>query len=146
MKIFWQSFVSQVNGASYLARLQDHLNEMAAPGTEVEVFGMDPPDRDFGRLSELRCGIQAIDAGLGAEEAGYDAFVMGHFQDPGLYELRSALRIPVKGLDAYIADLNAKKYRNARPGIRKKPWGSRDADIADPFGNRLTFYEEIPAP
>lgn len=97
MKIYWQSFVSQVNGAAYLARLQDHLNEMAAPGTAVEVFGMDPPDRDFGRLSELRCGIQAIDAGLGAEDSGYDAFVMGHFQDPGLYELRSALRIPVIG-------------------------------------------------
>jgi len=97
MKIYWQSFVSQVNGASYLARLQDYLNGLAAPGTQVDVRGMDPPDRDFGRLSELRCGIQAIDAGLGAEEAGYDAYVMGHFQDPGLYELRSALRIPVIG-------------------------------------------------
>ncbi|MCY4239540.1 MAG: aspartate/glutamate racemase family protein [Rhodospirillaceae bacterium] len=97
MKIYWQSFVSQLNGASYLARLQEYLKALAAAGTEVEVFGMDPPDRDFGRLSELRCGIQAIDAGLRAEEAGYDAFVMGHFQDPGLYELRSALRIPAIG-------------------------------------------------
>ena len=97
MRIYWQSFVDKTVGASYLGRLQSYLNGIAAPGTTVDVFGMTPPDRDFGRLSELRCGIQAIDAGLGAEEQGYDGFVMGHFQDPGLYELRSALHIPVVG-------------------------------------------------
>lgn len=97
MKIYWQSFVDGVVGASYLARLQDYLREIAAPGTEVTVFGMTPPDRDFGRLSEMRCAIQAVAAGIDAEDAGYDAFVMGHFQDPGLYELRSTLRIPVIG-------------------------------------------------
>jgi Asp/Glu/hydantoin racemase len=97
MRIFWQSFVDEVIGASYLGRLQDYLNGIAAAGTTVEVFGMTPPDRDFGRLSELRCGLQAIESGLGAEEDGYDCYVMGHFQDPGLYELRSALRIPVIG-------------------------------------------------
>lgn len=97
MKIFWQSFVDRKIGASYLDRLERYLNQIAAPGTEVSVFGMSPPDRDFGRLSELRCGLQAIDAALGAEEAGYDCFVMGHFQDPCLYDIRSALRIPVIG-------------------------------------------------
>ncbi|MFC3219472.1 aspartate/glutamate racemase family protein [Tianweitania populi] len=84
-------------GAAYLRRLEDYLNGIAAAGTQVEVSGISPPDRDFGRLAEFRCAIHAIDAGIGAEEAGYDAVVMGHFQDPGLYELRSALRIPVVG-------------------------------------------------
>ncbi len=97
MRIFWQSFVDANTAGAYLEALQAYLNRIAAPGTEVEVFGMVPPDRDFGRLSELRCGIQAIDAGIGAEEDGYDCFVMGHFQDPCLYDLRATLSIPVIG-------------------------------------------------
>ena len=32
-----------------------------------------------------------------AERAGYDAFVIGHFQEPGLLEIRGALDIPVIG-------------------------------------------------
>ena len=97
MKIFWQSFVDATINAPYMRRLSDYLNGIAAPGTSVHVEGIGPPDRDFGRLAELRCAITAIDNGIAAEEAGYDAYVMGHFQDPGLYELRSALRIPVVG-------------------------------------------------
>lgn len=97
MRIYWQSFVDAKLGVSYLARLESYLNEIAAPGTQVEVHGISPPDRDFGRLAEFRCAVQAVDNGIGAEENGYDAYVMGHFQDPGLYELRSALRIPVIG-------------------------------------------------
>lgn len=97
MNIFWQSFVDASINAPYMKRLSDYLNSIAAPGVKVHVEGISPPDRDFGRLAELRCAITAIDNGLAAEEAGYDAYVMGHFQDPGLYELRSALRIPVVG-------------------------------------------------
>lgn len=97
MRIFWQSFVDASVNAPYLRKLSVYLNEIAAPGTSVHVEGMSPPDRDFGRLSEFRCSILAINNGLGAEDNGFDAYVMGHFQDPGLYELRSALRIPVVG-------------------------------------------------
>ncbi|WP_299417172.1 aspartate/glutamate racemase family protein [uncultured Sulfitobacter sp.] len=97
MRIYWQSFVDANTAGAYLETLQSYLNGIAAAGTQVEVFGMAPPDRDFGRLSELRCGIQAIDAGIGAEEAGYDCFVMGHFQDPCLYDLRATLSMPVVG-------------------------------------------------
>jgi len=97
VRIFWQSFVDQATSAPYMARLATYLNEIAASGTTVHVEGITPADRDFGRLSELRCAIQAIDNGLAAQERGFDAYVMGHFQDPGLYELRSALTIPVVG-------------------------------------------------
>ncbi len=98
MRIFWQSFVDSTTSAAYLAKLADYLNEIAAPGTSVQVEGLSPPDRDFGRLSEFRCAVQAVDNGLAAEESGFDAYVMGHFQDPGLYELRSALSIPAIGV------------------------------------------------
>jgi hypothetical protein len=62
------------------------------------VRGVSPANRDFGRLTELRCAIRAISNGIDAERAGYDVYVLGHFQDPGLYELRSTLSIPVVGV------------------------------------------------
>lgn len=97
MRIYWQSFVDRDQNAPYLDRLSAYLNRIADPGTEVVVEGLSPPDRDFGRLTEFRCAALAIDNALAAEEQGFDAYVMGHFQDPGLYEARSALRIPVVG-------------------------------------------------
>jgi catechol 2,3-dioxygenase-like lactoylglutathione lyase family enzyme len=61
----------------------------------------------------------------------------GHHGDatPG-----SALRIEVEALDELQAELTAKNYRYARPGIEQQPWG-RDMSITDPFGNRLIFSE-----
>jgi allantoin racemase len=97
MRIFWQSFVDATVSGPYLHKLAGYLNGIAAPGTTVHVEGLSPPDRDFGRLSEFRCSIIAVDNGLAAEDQGFDAYVIGHFQDPGLYELRSALRIPTIG-------------------------------------------------
>ncbi len=98
MRVYWQSFVDEEASAPYLARLAGYLSGIAAPGVSVDVRGISPADRDFGRLAELRCAIRAIANGVEAEQAGYDVFVLGHFQDPGLYELRSALRIPVVGV------------------------------------------------
>jgi len=97
MRLLWQSFVDQAENAAYFKRLHVHLSGLAAPGTTVELKGMSPPDRDFGRLTEFRCAIQVVENALAAEQAGYDGFVLGHFQDPGLYEARSALRIPAIG-------------------------------------------------
>jgi len=98
MRIFWQSFIDETASRPYMERLGAYLNAIAAPGNSVTVAGISPPDRDFGRLSELRCAVLAIDNAIAAEEDGYDVCVLGHFQDPGLYELRSALRVPVVGV------------------------------------------------
>ena len=98
MRIWWQSFVDPLQNEPYLARLGEYLNEIADADTAVDVQGMAPGDRHFGRLTEFRCAALAVDNALEASAQGYDAFVMGHFQDPGLYEARSALAIPVVGL------------------------------------------------
>jgi allantoin racemase len=98
MRIWWQSFVDPAQTAPYLERLTAYLSEIAGHDTNVEVHGITPPDRDFGRLAEFRCAALAIDNALESSDQGYDAFVMGHFQDPGLYEGRSAVSIPVLGL------------------------------------------------
>ena len=56
----------------------------------------------------------------------------------------TTLYIRMEGIDALHAELNAKQYGNARPGLQRVDWG-RTMEIADPFGNRLRFCEETPA-
>lgn len=97
-KIWYQSFVHPVEQAPYIDRLQAFLDNAASPGIRFEVHGLDPPDRHFHPLTEFRCAAQTIRNALLAERAGYDAFVIGHFQEPGLLEIRGAVDIPVVGL------------------------------------------------
>jgi catechol 2,3-dioxygenase-like lactoylglutathione lyase family enzyme len=54
-----------------------------------------------------------------------------------------AMRIATDELDAFHAELHARQYKYARPGIQSTPWGTRDMTITDPFGNRLTFTVRI---
>lgn len=97
-RLWYQSFVHPVEQAAYIDRLQGALDAAAGPGIKFEVHGLDPPDRLFHPLSEFRCAAQTIRHALEAERAGYDAFVIGHFQEPGLLEIRGAVDIPVVGL------------------------------------------------
>ncbi|MBI3196710.1 MAG: hypothetical protein HYZ40_04195 [Rhodospirillales bacterium] len=97
-RIWYQSFVHPTEQAPYVARLQSLLDGVAGPGVRFEVHGLDPPDRFFHPLTEFRCAAQTIRLALEAERAGYDAFVIGHFQEPGLLEIRGAVDIPVISL------------------------------------------------
>jgi Asp/Glu/hydantoin racemase len=98
VRIWYQSFVHPVEQAPYMQRLQALLDSVAAPDVHFEVHGLDPPDHVFHPLTEFRCAAQVIRHALEAEKAGYDAFVIGHFQEPGLIEIRSSVDIPVIGL------------------------------------------------
>ena len=51
----------------------------------------------------------------------------------------AAVRIAIDDVDAYQAELIAKQYGYARPGVDDTPWGAREMSVKDPFGNRLTF-------
>ena len=97
-KLWYQSFVHPIEQAPYIERLQAALDAAAGPGIRFEVHGLDPPDHLFHPLTEFRCAAQTIRNALEAERAGYDAFIIGHFQEPGLLEIRGALDIPVIGL------------------------------------------------
>lgn len=112
MRIWWQSFVDLEQNEAYRERLTAYLREIADPGTEVTVAGMRPPVRGFGRLSEFRCAALAIENALEAAEHGYDGYVLGHFQDSGLYEARSAVDISVVGLGESTLHWAAKLGRN----------------------------------
>lgn len=54
----------------------------------------------------------------------------------------SAVFLPISGIDAFHAELSAKAYRNARPGIEDAPWGARTMTLLDPSGNRLLFNDK----
>jgi allantoin racemase len=97
-RLWYQSFVHPTEQAPYIERLQGLLDAAVAPGIRFEVHGLDPPDHLFHPLTEFRCAAQTIRNALEAERAGYDAFVIGHFQEPGLLEIRGAVDIPVVGL------------------------------------------------
>lgn len=98
MRVWYQSFVDPAEQAPYIERLQARLRAVASPGIQVDVHGISPPDRFFHPITEFRCAEQTIHAAIDAERDGYDAFVIGHFQEPGLTECRGAVDIPVIGL------------------------------------------------
>ena len=98
MKIWYQSYVDYENGATYWDRLRPHLAESARPDTQIDVRGITPFDCYAHPLVEFRCAREMICNAIQAEREGYDAVIVGHFQDAGLYEARSAVDIPVIGL------------------------------------------------
>lgn len=97
-RIWYQSFVDPVEQAPYVGRLQQRLDALAGPGVRYDVQGLSPPDRHLSALTELRCAVRTVRNAIYAEAQGYDAFVVGHFQEPGLTECRCAVDIPVIGL------------------------------------------------
>ena len=98
VRIWYQSFVDPREQRPYMTRLQDQLMHYAAPQLSVEVHGISPPDRFLSPLTEFRCAAHAIRNAIRAQQAGFSAYVIGHFQEPGLLESRCAVDIPVIGL------------------------------------------------
>jgi allantoin racemase len=96
VKVLWQSFLDPDDHRPYVDALGTVLAE-TAPEAAFEVVGIQPPDRHLCALTEVRCGIAALRNALWAEREGYDAIVIGHFQEPFLHEIRSSVGIPVVG-------------------------------------------------
>ncbi len=96
-RILYQSFTDPALHAPYLDRLEKYLQRIAGPDVTYEVRGITPADTQLGRLSELRCGVQSVAGIVQAGREGFDAVLVGHFQDACLYEARTAVDIPVVG-------------------------------------------------
>ncbi len=98
MRIWYQSYVDAATAGPYWDRLREHLEKIVDPGTVVDIKGISPPDNYAHPIVEFRCAREVICNAVIAEREGYDAFVIGHFQDAGLYEARSVVDIPVVSL------------------------------------------------
>jgi allantoin racemase len=144
-RLWYQSFVHPKEQLPYIERLQRLLNASASPGIKFEVHGLDPPDHLFHPLTEFRCAAQTIRNALKAERAGYDAFVIGHFQEPGLLEIRGSVDFPAVGLGE--ASLLAAMSMGRRIGlVTIDPifidWHERQI-TAYGFGQRVTGVRAI---
>lgn len=98
MRIWYQSFTDPDVDTPYFTRLRDFVQALVPLGTDVAVDGLQPGDRHLHPLSGFRCSVQVIRNALTAERQGCDAFVIGHFQEPRLQEVRASVGIPVVGL------------------------------------------------
>jgi len=102
MRLFYQSFgVSRGSREGHYGQvLKKILDQAAAPGTEISIYGLSPHRAiaEQYRYLEFLDKADVMDNGLRAEREGYDAFVLGNIFDPGLHELRELLNIPVIGL------------------------------------------------
>ena len=88
IRIWYQRYVDYENGKVYWDRLRKHLDDIVDPGTTVDIKGITPHDSYAHAIVEFRCAREVICNAVRAEREGYDAFVIGHFQDAGLYEAR----------------------------------------------------------
>ena len=55
----------------------------------------------------------------------------------------SHIRIEATDIAGLHRELTARKYRFAGPGLEETPWKTKEVTVDDPFGNRLTFYEDV---
>ena len=98
MKIWYQSFVDYENASTYWDTLRPYLDGISQADTTFHVEGITPFDSYAHPFVEFRCAREMICNAIRAEREGYDAFIVGHFQDSGLYEARAAVDIPVIAL------------------------------------------------
>jgi len=78
---------------------------------------------------------------LGITHSGCELHLSEHHGDasPGAH-----IRIAIDDVNAYCRTLADKQYKFAKPGYASKtPWGTLEATLTDPFGNRLTFYSDV---
>ena len=97
-RIWYQSSTDPSVDAPYFTRLGEYLRSIVSAGYELDAFGLQPGARFLHPITEFRCAAQVIAGALAAQRDGYDAFVIGHFQDLALRETRAAVEIPVIGL------------------------------------------------
>jgi Asp/Glu/hydantoin racemase len=84
---------------AYAEMLEDHLNEVARPDTEIELMGTEigesNPYRSFSIFNRANVARNALAL---KNRDDIDAFVAGNTLDPGMEEARETLSIPVIGL------------------------------------------------
>ena len=96
MKLFYQSYVDESIGKTYLAHLTKHVQEVAR--SEVIVHPLSPPDSFAHPAMEFRCARDVVRNAIRASRENYDGFMVGHIQDSGLWEAKSVVEMPVMGL------------------------------------------------
>jgi allantoin racemase len=105
LKIWHQSFTVLEDLGAYSDALTAHFAKVSAPGTEVVMHGMregtyrtNYPGQDIRHIGlQYLHATQFVEAGIRAQQEGFDAYAISTLPDPALREIRSLLSIPVVG-------------------------------------------------
>jgi allantoin racemase len=79
---------------------RENLEKIARPGTEFDyecIKDVFPLPYNTFQYNMLKCINAAVERCIQAEQQGYDAIVNSCVSDPGLFEMRSVVDIPVTG-------------------------------------------------
>ncbi len=115
VKLWFQKHTVQGRLAGLDRAYEAHLRRVARPGTRIHFHTLPPetyraqlPESyvRYGCVESLFASYFALQA-LRAERAGYDAYIIGTSQDPGLAEARGWAEIPVLGYGETTASIAA---------------------------------------
>lgn len=106
MRIWHQSSTELDTLAVYKHALVAHAQKILGPQDSVELHGISPgryrgraPSDALGNAFAHHVVLEPVlENAVRAEQAGFDAFIVGSFSEPFLRELRSAVDIPVVSL------------------------------------------------
>lgn len=97
-RIWFQGATDRVDMAPYIGRLEPHLRKVLDPRYDFSFNTVTPPATTTHALTEFRMARAFIRNAVEAEAQGYDAMAITHFQDAGLHEAKSVVKMPVLGL------------------------------------------------
>jgi allantoin racemase len=96
--IWFQGATDRAHMAPYIAKVEAHLKSILDPEFSATFHTTTPPATTTHAITEFRIAANLIRNAVKAEQEGYAAMAITHFQDAGLMEVKSAVDIPVLGL------------------------------------------------
>ena len=97
-RIWFQGATDRVHMAPYIAKVEAHLKAILDPEFSHHFNTTTPPATTTHALTEYRIGAAFVRGAVEAQQQGFDAMAITHFQDAGLAEVKSVADIPVVGL------------------------------------------------
>jgi uncharacterized glyoxalase superfamily protein PhnB len=66
-----------------------------------------------------------------------------HLSDNPRFQTGSVVYVHTSGIDGLYEELSSSKTEFDVPAVTQTPWGTKQMEIEDPFGNWLRFNEEV---
>ncbi len=139
MRLWYQSFTDPDSDRAYFDRLVEFVRGVASPGVAVDVYGIRPGDHDLHPVTELRGSLTTLRAALRAKAEGYDAVVIGHFQEPGLDIVRAAI---LNGLPVVIEAAQTAVRLRTKYGVAPARVGTYQPPTANALDQLLGSLSE----
>src|SRR4030042_4398268 len=97
-KIWWQSRTALESLPDYIAEIKTHSERILDKDITVEIHGVEKRGDSRYRYAQFLNTQPMLENVIQAERTGWDAVVLGCFNEPGLHEAREIVDIPVLGL------------------------------------------------